>query len=286
MQGFVFNTRREKFQDPLVREALVLRVRLRVVQQDAVLRRLYADLELLRQQRAGLVRPAGARRAGAARALSRPPAARGVRARVSSRRSPTDRATTATICARRVALLKAAGYEIKGDRLVNAATGQPFEFEILLERRAGSSASSARSPSPWSGWGSRSTMRTVDDAQYQKRHREFDFDMITACFGQSLSPGNEQRRVLGQRGRRHAGQPQPDRHQGPDRRRADRASHQRRLARGPGHRLPRARSRAPVEPLRASRNWHQQVTRVAYWDKLDHPATWPRYGCRTCSPGG
>jgi microcin C transport system substrate-binding protein len=24
--------------------------------------------------------------------------------------------------------------------------------------------------------------------------------------------------------------------------------------------------------------WHNRVTRVAYWDKLEHPATWPRYG--------
>ena len=25
-------------------------------------------------------------------------------------------------------------------------------------------------------------------------------------------------------------------------------------------------------------HWHNQVTRIAFWDKLDHPATWPRYG--------
>jgi microcin C transport system substrate-binding protein len=24
--------------------------------------------------------------------------------------------------------------------------------------------------------------------------------------------------------------------------------------------------------------WHNRVTRVAYWDKLDHPEQWPRYG--------
>ena len=24
--------------------------------------------------------------------------------------------------------------------------------------------------------------------------------------------------------------------------------------------------------------WHNRVTRIAFWDKLDHPATWPRYG--------
>ena len=24
--------------------------------------------------------------------------------------------------------------------------------------------------------------------------------------------------------------------------------------------------------------WHNRVTRIAFWDKLDHPAQWPRYG--------
>ncbi|MFO1351286.1 MAG: ABC transporter substrate-binding protein [Gammaproteobacteria bacterium] len=34
---------------------------------------------------------------------------------------------------------------------------------------------------------------TVDDAQFTKRVESFDFDMIIHSFGQSLSPGNEQR---------------------------------------------------------------------------------------------
>ena len=36
-------------------------------------------------------------------------------------------------------------------------------------------------------------IRTVDDVQYQNRTRDFDFDMTTVVWGQSLSPGNEQR---------------------------------------------------------------------------------------------
>lgn len=36
-------------------------------------------------------------------------------------------------------------------------------------------------------------MRTVDSAQYRRRLDDFDFDMIVASWGQSLSPGNEQR---------------------------------------------------------------------------------------------
>ena len=36
------------------------------------------------------------------------------------------------------------------------------------------------------------TVRSVDDVQYQNRPQNFDFDIITASWPQSLSPGNEQ----------------------------------------------------------------------------------------------
>ncbi|MFX9912008.1 ABC transporter substrate-binding protein, partial [Acinetobacter baumannii] len=39
--------------------------------------------------------------------------------------------------------------------------------------------------------------RTVDSVQYQNRIRNFDFDITTAVWGQSLSPGNEQRDFFG-----------------------------------------------------------------------------------------
>jgi microcin C transport system substrate-binding protein len=41
------------------------------------------------------------------------------------------------------------------------------------------------------------TVRLVDAAQYQNRTRSFDFDVITGVWGQSLSPGNEQRDYWG-----------------------------------------------------------------------------------------
>ena len=40
-------------------------------------------------------------------------------------------------------------------------------------------------------------MRTVDEAQYVNRERSWDFDIITRSWGQSLSPGNEQRDFWG-----------------------------------------------------------------------------------------
>jgi microcin C transport system substrate-binding protein len=41
------------------------------------------------------------------------------------------------------------------------------------------------------------SVRTVDDAQYENRLRQWDFDIITAVWGESLSPGNEQRGFWG-----------------------------------------------------------------------------------------
>ena len=40
-------------------------------------------------------------------------------------------------------------------------------------------------------------IRTVDSVQYQNRLRSFDFDIVTTVWGQSLSPGNEQRDFFG-----------------------------------------------------------------------------------------
>src|SRR5262249_44396510 len=41
------------------------------------------------------------------------------------------------------------------------------------------------------------SVRTVDAIQYENRLRTYDFDVITVSWGQSLSPGNEQRYMWG-----------------------------------------------------------------------------------------
>lgn len=88
-------------------------------------------------------------------------------------------------------LLKEAGWEIKGKQLVDKS-GKPFEFEILL-----GDAAFERITLPFTKnlerLGIAANVRTVDSAQEQKREESFDFDMLVAVFGQSLSPGNEQR---------------------------------------------------------------------------------------------
>ncbi len=41
------------------------------------------------------------------------------------------------------------------------------------------------------------TIRTIDSAQYEQRQQNFDYDIIDGIWGQSLSPGNEQRDFWG-----------------------------------------------------------------------------------------
>lgn len=88
-------------------------------------------------------------------------------------------------------LLKEAGYEVKAQRLVNGA-GEQFEFEILLVQQT-----FERVMAPFvrnlERLGMKVRTRVIDSPLYVARLKKFDFDMIVGTFGQSLSPGNEQR---------------------------------------------------------------------------------------------
>lgn len=93
-------------------------------------------------------------------------------------------------------LLQEAGWEIQDNKLTHSETGEVMEIEILL-----GSPGFERIMSPFkenlARVGVIATIRTVEPAQYLNRAREKDYDMIVATFGQSLSPGNEQRNYWG-----------------------------------------------------------------------------------------
>jgi microcin C transport system substrate-binding protein len=95
-----------------------------------------------------------------------------------------------------VRLLKDAGYEVRGERLVNAKTGEPFTVEFLADDPSFERVFLFYKPS-LDRLGMNVSVRTVDDAQYENRLRNWDFDIITFSWGESLSPGNEQRAYWG-----------------------------------------------------------------------------------------
>jgi microcin C transport system substrate-binding protein len=92
-------------------------------------------------------------------------------------------------------LLKEAGYEIKDHKLVDAA-GKPITVEILVQEPAYERIALFYKPS-LERIGVTTSIRIVDSAQYENRERSFDYDMIFDTWGESLSPGNEQREYWG-----------------------------------------------------------------------------------------
>lgn len=103
-----------------------------------------------------------------------------------------------------VALFKEAGYEIRDGKMVNAATGEHFTIEFLHY-----SADADRQAQFWKTnlekIGVGFTVRVVETAAYGERLRNFDFDAMIGVWGQSLSPGNEQRDYWGSESRDRIG---------------------------------------------------------------------------------
>jgi microcin C transport system substrate-binding protein len=95
-----------------------------------------------------------------------------------------------------IRLFKEAGYEIQNQKMVDAKTGAPFAVEFLSDDPNFERVFLFYKPS-LDRLGITVSVRTVDDAQYENRLRNWDFDIITSVWGESLSPGNEQRGFWG-----------------------------------------------------------------------------------------
>ena len=95
-------------------------------------------------------------------------------------------------------LLREAGWSFDkaARKLTHQASGRTMDFEILLV-----SPLFERIVLPFAKnlerLGVAATVRTVDSAQYRRRLDDFDFDVVIGTWGQSLSPGNEQRNYWG-----------------------------------------------------------------------------------------
>ena len=189
MQGFVYNTRREVFRDPRVRQALAHAFDFEWT--DAHLfynaytrtRSYFSNSELAAR---GL--PDEAERAVLALFRDRVPA----EVFTTVYRPPsTGAAGIRPNLIGALGLLAGAGWVVRDMRLVHAASGRPMTFEIIID-----DPSWERITLPFvqnlERLGVQARIRTVDAAQYEYRVRQFDFDMTVAVFPQSLSPRNEQ----------------------------------------------------------------------------------------------
>lgn len=88
-------------------------------------------------------------------------------------------------------LLKAAGWIIKDGQRVNAATGAPFAFELLLgspdDEKLGLAFTRGLKR-----LGITATVRVLDQAAFISRLNDYDYDMVLYYWLSTLSPGTEQ----------------------------------------------------------------------------------------------
>ncbi len=91
-----------------------------------------------------------------------------------------------------LSLLKAAGWILKHGKLVNAASGKPFTFEILI-RQAGIQRVILPYVKNLKKLGIIAQPRLIDTAQYKVRLDQFDYDMTTVSLSQGQAPSYEQR---------------------------------------------------------------------------------------------
>jgi microcin C transport system substrate-binding protein len=91
-----------------------------------------------------------------------------------------------------LALFREAGYDIKDTKLTDNKTGEQLSIEFLAEDPSTERFVLFYKPS-LQRIGINVNVRVVDAAQYENRLRQWDFDIIVTSWGESLSPGNEQR---------------------------------------------------------------------------------------------
>jgi len=195
MQGYVLNQRRDKFQDPRVRQALNY-----VFDFETMNRTLFFDkYKRIESYFAGIDLASSGLPEGKELEILET-----VRDKVPPEvfTTPFKLPVNDTPQAFRdnlrkaLALFKEAGWELKGNKLVNAKTGQPFTIEFLE-----SDPSFERVVAPYiqnlKRIGIDASLRIVDTAQYVARVNDFDFDVVSTVIAQSHSPGNEQREMWG-----------------------------------------------------------------------------------------
>lgn len=196
MQGFVFNTRRPKFSDPKVRFAFNLAYdfegRMRVLSFGDYNKRTQSYFQNSELAATGL--PQGHELEILTQFKDQVPP----EVFTTEYKNPVN-GTPQNIrdnLRKAVGLLKEAGWSIQNNTLTNEKTGEPMTIEFLLDDPSAENVALAYKPA-LERIGIKVTIRTVDSAQFQNRANDFDFDVVTGLFPQSLSPGNEQREFWG-----------------------------------------------------------------------------------------
>lgn len=172
-------------------------------------------------------------------------------------------------------LLKEAGWEIKGGKRVNAK-GEILSIEFLAEDPTFERVFLFYKPG-LERLGIQVSVRTVDDSQYENRTRDFDFDALVKSWGQSLSPGNEQREFWGSAASDRPGAQNLAGIKDPG---VDALIEAVIFARSREDLVAatRALDRVLLAHDYVVPQWTSSVTRTARWNRFARPQTMPRYG--------
>jgi microcin C transport system substrate-binding protein len=173
-------------------------------------------------------------------------------------------------------LLKDAGYEIRDRKLINVKTGEPLAVEMLLDDPTFERVALFYKPQ-LERLGIAVSVRTVEDAQYENRLRQWNYDIIIHSWGQSLSPGNEQRDYWGSAAADMAGSQNYIGIKNPaidklidrvifTKNRADLVA------------ATKALDRVLLWNHFVVPQWTYGKVRTARWDRFSHPDTMPKYG--------
>ena len=173
-------------------------------------------------------------------------------------------------------LLKEAGYEVRDTQLVNAKTGEPYAIEFLTEDPSFQRVFLFYKPS-LDRLGIATTVRTVDEAQYENRLRSWDFDIITAAWPAPLTPGNELRGYWGSQAAEEPGSYNLIGIKNPA---VDAMIDQIVLAKNRAdlEAATRALDRILLWNHYVVPQWYYNKVRTARWDRFGHPDLMPKYG--------
>ena len=273
MVGFIPNLRREKFQDPLVREALNYAFDFEELSNTLFFgqyQRIDSYFFGLPFKSTGLPEGEELEILNSLKDLV-PPA---VFSETYTNPVSGDPAKLRANLRTALGLFQEAGYSLSGNQLVDP-NGTQLAFEILLNGPTIEPVA-ANLVTNLAQIGVAVTLRTVDSPQYINRARSFDFDVIYSGWGQSWSPGNEQRFFFGsgtaneEGSQNYAGIADP----GVDALidllvKADDRTTQEAVAKALDRTLLAHHYVVPSYSLRNSR--------IARWDRFSHPETLPEF---------
>ena len=177
-------------------------------------------------------------------------------------------------------LLREAGWQLIDGKLYlddgSTITPIPFRFEILLVN-PGFERVVVPFKQNLERMGIEVEVRLVDSSQYINRIQEFDFDMIVMVWGQSLSPGNEQRNMWSSVA---ADTPGSRNYIGIKSQVVDALIEEVIHAKTRQELITacRALDRVLLWGIYLIPHWHIRSYRVAYWNFFDRPRTKPKYG--------